>query len=161
VSIRAVLLVALLSATAGAQAAAPRMQDSATRTRLEENVRRGLARAVRVRVGLTDDQMNRLGPIARRYEQERRQLQVQERDARQSLRAALRNEKTADQRQVERHLQTLLDVQKRRAQLLESEQRDLATIMTPVQRAKYMALQEQVRRRLEQLRQRRAAAATP
>ena len=158
---RAVLLVALLSAAAGAQAPAARRQDSATRSRLEENLRRGLARTVKVRVGLTDDQMSRLGPIARRYEQERRQLQLQERDARQSLRAALRNEQTADQRLVDRQLQTLLDVQKGRAELLESEQRDLATIMTPVQRAKYMALQEQVRRRLEQMRQRRAAAATP
>ena len=39
----------------------------------------------------------------------------------------------------------------------ESEQRELSTIMTPIQRAKYLALQEQVRRRLEQLQQQRRA----
>jgi hypothetical protein len=49
-------------------------------------------------------------------------------------------------------LQRLVDHQKRRATLLESEQRDLATIMTPIQRARYMALQEQVRRQVEQRR---------
>jgi hypothetical protein len=43
-------------------------------------------------------------------------------------------------------------------QLLDLEQRDLATIMSPIQRAQYMALQEQVRRRLEQVRQRRMQA---
>jgi len=49
----------------------------------------------------------------------------------------------------------MVDIQKRRVAILESEQHDLATIITPIQRARYMALQEQVRRRLEQMRQRR------
>jgi len=48
-----------------------------------------------------------------------------------------------------------LEIQKRLLQLMESEQRELATIMTPVQRAKFTALQEQIRRRVEQMRQRR------
>jgi hypothetical protein len=71
------------------------------------------------------------------------------------LRAAIRNAETADAKQVDQLLQKMVDIQKRRVQLLDTEQRDLAAIMTPIQRAKYMALQEQVRRRLEQMRQRR------
>ena len=128
------------------------------RARLENEIRRGFARAVRLRVGLTEQQMSRLGPVATRYEQRRRQLQNQEKETRVGLRTALRNEQSADSQQVNRLLGTMLDIQKQRMQLLESEQRELATIMTPVQRAKYMALQEQIRRRLEQMRQRRQQA---
>jgi hypothetical protein len=134
---------------------APRASDSLGRARLENEIRRGFARAVRQRVGLNDDQMSRLGPLATRYEQQRRRLQVEERDTRLSLRAALRNEQTADQKQVEQLMQRMLEIQKRRLELVESEQRELATIMTPVQRAKFTALQEQIRRRVEQMRQRR------
>lgn len=133
-----------------------RLADSGGRARLETEVRRNFARLVRQRVGLSEAQMDRLVPLTQRYEQQRRQLQMDERDARLSLREIMRDEQTADAKQVDQLLQKLVDVQKRRALLLESEQRDLAAIMTPVQRAKYMAVQEQVRRRLEQMRQRRA-----
>jgi Skp family chaperone for outer membrane proteins len=67
----------------------------------------------------------------------------------------MRDERTADAKQVDGLLNKMVEIQQRRARLLESEQRDLAAIMSPFQRAKYMALQEQVRRRLEQMRQRR------
>lgn len=162
----ATLVVLLVSAT-GVQAQRPRAggappalaaqgtPDSAGRARLEGDIRRGLARAVRKGVGLSDEQMTRLIPVTQRYEQQRRQLQMDERNARLALRASIRAQQPADDGQVDRHLQTLVDVQKRRAQLLESEQRDLATFMTPLQRARYMAIQEQLRRRLEQMRQRR------
>jgi hypothetical protein len=68
----------------------------------------------------------------------------------------MRNEQTADPAKVDRLLQQLVDVQKRRVQLMEAEQRDLATVMSPLQRAKFMALQEQIRRRLEEMRQQRS-----
>jgi hypothetical protein len=43
----------------------------------------------------------------------------------------------------------LLELERRRIDLLEAEQKDLATFLTPLQRAKYQALQENVRARLE------------
>lgn len=137
------------------QAVGERMPDSAGRARLEGEVRRGFARAVRARVGLSDNQMRLLAPLSQRHEQQRRRLQLEERDTRMSLRATVRDYQPADSAKVGKLLETLTDIQKRRVQLLESEQRDLATIMSPVQRARYLALQEQVRRRLEQMRQRR------
>jgi hypothetical protein len=130
--------------------------DSVGRARLESAIRRGFAQAARKRVGLSDAQINRLAPMMQRYEQQRRQLLRDERDARMSLRAQMRNEQTADATKVDQLLQRLVDVQKRRVQLVEAEQRDLATVMTPLQRAKFMALQEQIRRRLEEMRQRRS-----
>jgi len=104
---------------------------------------------------LSDDQMMRLRPVTQKYEQQRRQLQMEERDTRLSLRTSLQAGQSADANQVDQMLQRMVDIQKRRVAILEAEQRDLATIMTPIQRARYMALQEQIRRRLEQMRQRR------
>jgi periplasmic protein CpxP/Spy len=132
------------------------MDSAAGRARLEMEVRRNFARIVRQQVGLNDDQMRRLAPITQRYEQQRRQLQMQERDARVGLRQLVLGPQTADSAQVERLLQQLIGVQKRRVELLESEHRELAAFMSPMQRAKYAALQERIRRQLEQMRQRRA-----
>lgn len=140
-----------LRQTQGGVAPGAGMQGPA-RAQLEEDIRRGFARAVRMRVGLSDDQMQRLGPLTRRYEEQRRRLQLEERDARMSLQTVIRDETAPDSVKIEQLLQRLLDVQRRRVQLAESEQGELAAIMTPIQRAKYLALQEQVRRRLEQMR---------
>ena len=131
------------------------MDSGQGRERLEAEVRRNFSRVVRERVGLNDDQMRRLQPITQKYEQQRRQIQMQERQTRMSLQAAMRDEQAADPKQLEQHLQALVDVHKQRAALIEAEQRELAEFMTPVQRVKFMALQEQVRRNLEQMRQRR------
>jgi Spy/CpxP family protein refolding chaperone len=148
------LLVSLASGTGAQQRPAPRGQAAPGRAQLEGEVRRGFARAVRERVGLTDDQMRRLAPVTQQHEQQRRQLQIEERGARMALQLAM-SDSTPDQAKVSQELQRLLDIQKRRIALLESEQKDLAAIMNPVQRARYMALQEQVRRRMEQMRLRR------
>ena len=129
--------------------------DSIGRARLEGQLRQGFARLVRNRVGLSDDQMMRLRPVTQRYEQQRRQLQMDERDTRLSLGESLGAGQSADAKQVDQLLQHMVDIQKRRVAVLEAEQHDLAAIMTPIQRARYMALQEQIRRRLEQMRQRR------
>lgn len=125
------------------------------RQRLEAEVRRNFARRVQQQVGLSEDQMRRLGPITQRHEQQRRILQVEEREARMTLRQLMLNEQTADPKQVDEQLRRLIDVQKRRAALLESEHRELAQFMNPLQRAKFLAMQDQVRRNLEQMRQRR------
>ena len=129
---------------------------AANRAELESQVRQEFARTVRNRVGLTDQQMARLAPVTERLARDRRALQVAERDARVGLQRALREGSAADTAAVSRMLGTLVDVQKRRAALLEQEQRELAQIMTPLQRARYMALQDQVRRRVEQRRGGRA-----
>lgn len=145
-------LVLLLLALAGPWSADAQAPQQAERARLEGEIRRGFARAVRQRVGLTDDQMRRLAPLTQKYEQQRRRLQADERRARVALQAALRAP-SPDSAVVGRQLDSLLAVQRRRMLMTEAEHRELATVMTPVQRARYFALQEQVRRRVEQMRQ--------
>ena len=55
----------------------------------------------------------------------------------------------------QQHVSDLLDralqLQKQRISLVEAEQKDLARFMTPVQRARYIALQQQFRRRAQEL----------
>lgn len=146
----AIVLAALaaFSATAGAQrpADAPGPQ----REQLEARFRQAFARAVRDRVGLSDSQMRRLGPINERFAVERRRLQMEERTARMAVQRALRTPDLADSAEVARMLDRMLEVQKQRVELAQAEQRELATVMTPIQRARYMALQEQLRREVEQ-----------
>lgn len=122
------------------------------RAQLEDEVRRGFARAVRDRVGLSDDQMAKLGPITRKYEGQRRQAQMDERDARMKLQALVLVGSDADSVRIKGFITQLNDVRRRRVQMDEAEQKELATIMTPLQQAKFLGIQEQVRRRLEQMR---------
>jgi Spy/CpxP family protein refolding chaperone len=61
----------------------------------------------------------------------------------------------ADQSRVSAALEQLQQLQRQRLDLQGQEQQEFASFMTPLQRAKYAALQEQVRRRVEALRRQR------
>ncbi len=115
-------------------------------------MRRAFARAVRERVGLSDEQMVKLGPITRKFEDQRRQVQADERDARTKLMGLVMVGAESDSVRIRQFIGQLADVRRRRLQIDEAEQKDLTAIMTPLQLAKFLGLQEQVRRRLEQAR---------
>ena len=121
------------------------------RAGLERQVRETLWRMTRERVGLSDDQMRKLAPINARYETERRELLRQDRQARLALRTAVLDSTNADQAKISAQMDRLLEMQRKRVDLVAREQKELGAFMTPLQRAKYMALQEQVRRRFEQM----------
>lgn len=140
-------------ARASAQQQAP-ATDSATAA-LQARVRQRLAAVVKQRLDLTDDQMRQLATVNANYEGRRRALMTQERDARVIVRGELQRGKLADQQRVENALADLFRIQRARIDLAEQEQRDLAKFMQPSQRAGYLALQEQMRRRVEQMRRRR------
>jgi hypothetical protein len=114
-----------------------------------------MATEVQQRLGLNAEQMRRLGELNRDIEPERRQLNEQERDARIALRGAMAFGDSADQDRVARSVDQLIDVQRRRIDLLSREQRALAAFMTPIQRARYLVFQDQVHRRMEDMRGRR------
>ena len=154
------LAAPLLVAEAHAQGAARRQPPGADgaprRQQLEARLRQQLWRVTKNRVGLTDDQMTRLAEASRPFEAQRRQLAIQERTERLALRREILAGANANQDRVAASLDRVHDLQRRRAQLQIDEQRALAAFMTPVQRAKYAALQEQLRRRAENLRGQRA-----
>lgn len=152
----ATLLVVIAFASAAplsAQQAPPRADTASAQ--LQARVRQRLAAVVKQRLNLTDDQMRQLTAVNANYEGRRRQLMLQERDARIVVREEIQRGQLADQKRVEGALTQLFNTQRARIDLAEQEQRDLAKFMQPSQRAGYLALQEHIRRRIEQMRQRR------
>ena len=78
-----------------------------------------------------------------------------ENETRRDLRLQLRMGDSAQQNRVETLLDDLLAVQKRRIELHEQEDRDLRGFLTPVQRARFYGLKEQLRRRVEEVQMKR------
>jgi hypothetical protein len=147
----------LLGSVSEASGQAPRIapdERAAAQTRIRERV----TRLLRERVGLSDDQLRRLAPVNRNFDVRRQSLFREERAARQALRRELSAE-SADQARVAAHIDQLFALQRRRLDLAAEEQQELAAFMTPVQRARYLALQEHLRRRAEEMRRRRGTGA--
>jgi Spy/CpxP family protein refolding chaperone len=144
-------------ALAWALAAPLRAQDVAENSQRPavQALQRRMLEVVQRTLGATDDQMRQLVDVNRKYEQERRALSQKDREARQSIRAEVLRDSQADQDKVARTLDELVEVQRQRIEIFTREQHDLARFLTPVQRAKYATLQEGLRRKVEQLRQRR------
>ena len=148
-----------LSAQEGSRRGEPRVgQAGPRREQLEAQLRQRLWRITKNRVGLTDAQMTRLAQTSQPFDRQRRQLATEEREARVALRRELMQGQGANQERVGASLDRVLDLQRRRAQLQIDEQQQLAAFMTPVQRARYAALQEALRRRADVLRRQRGGA---
>ena len=148
----------------GAQVATtPLVQPQATqlppaRAELERQFRERTAQIVRRRLELNDDQMAKLQASNQQFDQQRMALVAEERQTRQALRAELMAGNAANQQKVGSLLDQLLRLQRRRLDIVESEQRDLGRFLTPVQRAKYFGLQNEMRKRMQELRERASGA---
>jgi hypothetical protein len=125
------------------------------RAQMEQQVRERLGGMMKQRLGLSDQQMPKLQETNRRFQEKHRLLVEQERDIRMSLRDEMIAGDSARQTQVGGLLDRMLRVQRQRLELLEQEQKELSGFLTPVQRAKYLGVQEGMRRRMEQMRQQR------
>lgn len=119
---------------------------------LRREVRQRFAEVVRRQLALTDDQAQRLQQTDTKYQRQRQEIQRDERDARQGLRRMLADTAgTPDATKVDQYISRLVQAQRKRADLLEAEQKDLAGFLNPVQRAKFMALREQLNQRITEL----------
>src|SRR5215831_4663276 len=124
------------------------------RAQLQRQVRQAWLGAVRKQLNLSNEQMRTLNQVNTKYERQRSEIQRDERQARVGLRAAMEDTTAADQNnRIEQQMSALVQAQHRRADLFEAEQKELAGFLTPLQRARYSALQERLAQRLQQLRQ--------
>ncbi len=147
--------------TLGSVADAQRGGDTPTarQRQLAGQVRKAFSDVVRRQLALNDEQAKRLTQVDNRFQKERNAINQDERAARQGLRAVLEDTVgTPDQGKVDGYLTQLVRAQRRRADVLEAEQKELAAFLTPVQRAKYFALRDQLTRRINQLGQERGRA---
>ncbi len=110
---------------------------------------------VRSRLQLTEEQFTQLRGVATRLEDDRRLLRRDEMAVRVRLRRALAAAETVDQGAVAQLLDEIPRLERRKVELLEEEQRALAGFLSPSQRARYFALQEEMRRGMLELQRRR------
>lgn len=156
--IGAIAFAGLLVATSVASAQVPqeRPRDSVAaqrRAMLERQVRQRIAVMVKERLQLSDAQAQQLQETEGRFELRRRDLMQREQGLRRDLRQQLSPGMAADQQRVASLLDQIMAVHRDRVTMTEQEQRDLARFLTPVQRAKYLGLQGELRDRIEGMRQ--------
>jgi len=168
----AVLVAAAIPATSAAQRGpgrgglgrrAPVQADSANRNRavLEDQVRQRFAQVLKNQLGVTDQQLERVLDINTRYSVRRRELLQEERGVRMSLRREVNAGDSTRQGQVAALLDRMLTAQRQRIEVLEQEQRELSGVLTPMQRASYFGIEEQIRQRIEGMRGGRAGGPPP
>ena len=121
------------------------------RTALEQQFRERTAKLVQQRLGLNDAQLAKLEQSNARYAPQLRQLAAQERDIRFQLRQEMMAGNSANQQHVSDMLDGAIRLQRQRLGIVEAEQKELAGFLTPVQRARYMALQAQFGKRAQEL----------
>ena len=141
--------LAMFGSVASGQAVAGSTPD-AKRPVLEQRFRERVAKLAQERIGLSDAQMAQLTQANSRFAPQLTQLAAQERETRQQLRVELTSPQP-NQQHVSDLLDASLRLQKQRIAVVEAEQKELARFMTPVQRARYIALQQQFRRRSQEL----------
>jgi hypothetical protein len=112
-----------------------------------------MGQVLKNQLGLNDEQMKKLQETNKRFDEKRRILVDQERDVRMSLRDEMLRPDSARQPQVAGLLDRMVKVQRQRVDILEQEQKELGGFLTPLQRAKYFGVEEQLRRRMQQMRQ--------
>ena len=156
VMVFAALLVAGSAADAQGRRQAQPLDTVAAQRRaeLERQVRTRIAAVVKERLDLTDAQAQQLQEVEGRSEQRRRDLMQREMRLRRDLRQQLSPGVAADQQRVASLLDQIMAVHRERVAITEQEQRELARFLTPVQRAKYLGLQGELRNRIEGMRQR-------
>jgi Spy/CpxP family protein refolding chaperone len=132
-----------------------RVDGAVNRSEMERRFRARLAEVVRLRLQLTEIQVRQLAEVDQRLEPDRRRLMLREHEVHRQLRQQLSAGDTANQQVVARLLDEMLAIHRDRAELIAREQRELARFLTPVQRAKYVGLQADLRHRVEGMRRRR------
>ncbi len=131
-----------------------------TRTRepdRQELVRRWQARLawlLKAQLGLNDQQMKQLSEVNQRFDARRRELVEQEARTRHSLRREVMKKDSANAAVVDSLLTEQFRLDREQLDLNEAEQRELAGFLTPIQRAQYLGVQEQMRREIDMFRMR-------
>lgn len=137
------------------QGAQPPRLTPEKRAAMERQLQARINNVIRQRLALSDDQFGKLQEVANHIEDDRRTLRNDEL----TTRFALRQELLAGDRVNETRVGELLDklpkLERRRVELIEQEQRELAKFLSPSQRARYFALQDELRRNMQEMQRRR------
>ena len=149
----AALLVSPLS-TSEAQRGDRQGGGRGNREQLERQFRMRVANLLKTQLGLTDEGLRQLSEVNQRFDRQRRELNRREMMTRRSLRDEVLKRDSANAGRIEQLLTDQFNIERERIDLTEAEQRELSKFLTPIQRARYLGVQEQIRREMDQLRRR-------
>src|SRR5581483_3447622 len=130
----------------------------------QQLVQRAFQNRVRRQLNLDQPKMRQLNQTEARFNRERHELNQSERQTRLALRAAMEDTTARDQAKIDQYMNQLIQATRKRADLVEAEYKELSTFLTPMQRAQYLALREQLQKRLKEVNARgagRGGATTP
>lgn len=108
-----------------------------------------LGQLLREQLQLSDAQVTRLQETMQKYNPRREAMVQEERQVRESIRAAICSDDRSRGEDVSRMIDQMLELERRRIDLRMEEQRDLAAFLTPYQRARFLGTAELIQRRLE------------
>lgn len=100
---------------------------------------------VRTRLQATDDQMVKMRVLKKRFDDDKNQLFKDEGDLRRAMRVELTGAAPNEAR-LTQLLEQWPALQRRRIEIEEREQKELARFLQPLQRARFFALQDELRR---------------
>lgn len=132
-------------------------QEVEMRDRIQENF---LARA-KEQMGLNDDQMTKLRATEQRVATKRRGIEQEIRRLNGALAEQLRPGIAAKEDVVTKSLDSLGTLRVSYAQVFKEEQRELSGFLTPVQRAQFYRMREQMVDRVREVRQDRGGRQSP
>lgn len=110
-----------------------------------------LGQLVRQQLQLTDTQASRLQETNNRFLSRRQALGAEEREVRVSMRDLLCSADTTRGPEMARLIDRWHELAARRLALQQEEQREMSAFLSPYQRARWLALEERVRARTDQL----------
>jgi len=128
------------------------MRGQPDRAQLEQQIRNRIGNQLKQGLNLSDDQFAKLQATNKRFEERRHLLVEQERDVRMGMRDLMIAGDTTNQAKVSATLDKMLQVQRQRFELVEQEQKELSGYLSPMQRAHFLGMQEQMSRRVQALR---------
>lgn len=132
-----------------------RRVNATQREALEKRFRERIEAIVTERLQLTDEQQVKLRDVASRTEAARLVLHREEFVLRSALREEMRAGDKANEAKVGDLLDQLPRLERRKLDLMVSEQRELTKFLSSTQRARYFGLQDELRRGMQDVQRRR------
>jgi len=123
------------------------------REQLRTQIEMRFAQRVKTELGLNDQQMDKLQAAWRADRDRRLHLADHERDLRVAIAEQMRPGVAANQDSLARLQDALVQNHVARAQLEEQEQHELATFLTPVQRARLLYMRQMLMQRIQTIRE--------
>ena len=156
----AMLLVTPFAALDGQPAGSRGVGGAQVRRPPDQRLQAFIDSMVRVRVAPTDEQLARMRDVATRHERERREIRMNDGRARVELRSQLAAS-TVNEQRVSELLDQIAKMERQRLDLMEREQRELAKFLSPSQRARLLAMQDELRRNMQDMQRNRLGLDRP